>query len=237
MAISELDIEALERKLNYRFVKKQYLQQALTHRSKAKKNNERFEFLGDSLLGFVISQLLFKKFPKQDEGMLTRMRSTLVKKQSLASIANDLTLSRYLQLSAGEAKAGGCFRDSTLADAFEAIIAAIYFDAGFAQAEKFVTHIYEDKITQLDPDKSLKDPKSRLQELLQQNAQELPTYELIQTTGPAHAQIFTVRCYVELFDKTYTAKASSRRDAEQKSASDMLAFAQKYYEKKRHEKK
>lgn len=237
MALSDLDIEAIERRLHYNFVDKALLEQALTHRSKAKKNNERLEFLGDSLLGFVVSRLLMEQFKNIDEGVLTRMRSSLVKKQTLANIANELELSRYLQLSAAEAKAGGCFRSSTLADAFEAIIAAIYVDAGFVAAEQFVVAIYQNRLGGIDPDKSLKDPKSRLQELLQQDNHELPIYTLLKTTGPAHEQSFTVSCQVVAWDKTFAAEASSRRDAEQQSASEMFAYGQKKHTKKNRKQK
>ena len=218
---------SLEKRLNYSFNNISNLTQALSHRSAGKTNNERLEFLGDSLLGFVVSHMLYSKFPNQDEGILTRMRSSLIKKDSLAKIANRLELAEYIILSHAEARAGGCYRSSTLADAFEAIIAAIYFDGGFVCAEKFVKDIYVDLVANIDPDENLKDPKSRLQELLQQYALDLPVYELVDTTGPAHAQTFTVSCKIVAEGKEFVSRAGSRREGEQKTAAQALKYMKK----------
>lgn len=213
----------LERRLGYRFTDRAWLMRALTHRSKSRTNYERLEFLGDALLDFVISDCLYRRFPGQPEGVLTRLRANLVRRPSLAGIARELDLGEFLILGAGENKSGGHQRDSTLSDVFEAIIAAIYLDGGIDSARLFIEAIFSDRIGMLNPDELLKDPKSALQEWLQQHQQELPDYRVIEVSGKEHKQVFDVQCRVGS-EMVFSGKAGSRRSAEQKAAAKALAY-------------
>ena len=194
---------------------------ALSHRSVGKKNNERLEFLGDSIIGYVMAHELYHRFNQDDEGNLSRYRSLLVKGETLASIARQFEVGQYLNLGSGELKSGGFRRTSILADAMEAIIGAIALDSDIEQARHCVLSWYRDRlenITALD----LKDPKTRLQEYLQAKKFELPRYEIIDVQGQEHAQTFHVNCLVKDLDMMVSAVGSSRREAEQKSAELML---------------
>jgi ribonuclease-3 len=212
----------LQRRLGYRFSDEERLQHALTHRSFGNSNNERLEFLGDAVLGMVIADALFHRKGKLSEGDLSRLRASLVNRDSLADLAADLELDAVIRLGAGETKSGGARRSSVLADAFEAIIAAIYLDGGFVAADEFVRRQFATRLDELPDAESLKDPKTRLQEILQSRNESLPQYELIDTSGPAHRREFTITCRVASLDIAATGRGRSRRRAEQAAAEKIL---------------
>jgi len=216
------ELEALERTLGYTFSERPLLEMALTHRSVGRHNNERLEFLGDSILSLVISKELFTRFPEADEGRLSRLRAALVKGDTLAEIARGLELGSYLQLGSGELKSGGFRRESILADALEAIIGAIYLDAGIEAAERLILRLFAPRLEQARTLRTLKDPKTRLQEWLQARRLPLPDYTVVSTGGQAHAQTFTVACRVEGIADTVRGSGGSRRKAEQAAASAAL---------------
>jgi len=192
--------------------------QALTHRSASSKHNERMEFLGDSVLGLVITNALYKHMPNATEGYLSRLRASLVNEGTLAEIANELSLGDFLRLGAGELKSGGFRRKSILSDTLEAIIASVYLRNGMDAATAFVRAIYTNRLENLPSENELKDPKSRLQEALQSRNLAIPVYQLVSTTGDAHKQVFTAKCTIEALDIKTKGVASSRRKAEQQSA-------------------
>lgn len=194
------------------------LQQALTHRSYGGDHNERLEFLGDSILNTIITRQLFKQFPTLREGELSRMRASLVKGVTLAELARELRLGDHLRLGSGELKSGGRKRDSILADAFEALIGALYIDAGFVATETFLLREYADRLAELDTQALAKDPKTQLQELLQARQQSLPSYRVVSESGAAHAVHFVVACETKLLPSAAQGEGSSRREAEQKAA-------------------
>jgi ribonuclease III len=207
---------------------------ALTHRSKGTKNNERLEFLGDAVLGFVIAQKLYDTFPHASEGELSRLRASLVNQTTLANIARDHQLGDYLILGSGELKSGGYRRDSILSDALESIMGALLKDQGVAACQEWVLKLFNDKLTQLTLENWSKDPKTLLQELMQANQQELPEYRLLSMSGLAHQQTFKVECKVKILEETTVSTGISRKKAEQASAEQMLALLQK--EKRQNEK-
>lgn len=203
----------------YRFKYTELLEQALTHRSFSRShNNERLEFLGDSVLSLVISQHIYQQFPLADEGDLSRMRASLVKEKTLAEVARHIELGEFIQLGGGELKSGGFRRDSILSDVLEAIIGAIYLDGEFEQAQLAVLQLYRYQLENLPDIQSLKDPKTRLQEFLQGQQSELPVYDVVQTVGKAHDQTFTVKCLVSEYSIETSGKGSSRKKAEQLAA-------------------
>ena len=208
--------------LSYRFRDPELLQLALTHRSANTPNNERLEFLGDAVLGATITEYLYINFPQADEGQLTRTRASLVNKKFLASIARDLEVGAQISLGEGELKSGGWQRDSILSNTVEAIIGAMYLDGGYEACRTEVLAWYADALKEIDPAKSIKDPKTQLQELLQGESLSLPRYQTLKIEGPAHNQLFTVSCEVELLDKPVIETGNSRRKAEQKAASAAL---------------
>ncbi|MEO9946110.1 MAG: ribonuclease III [Paraglaciecola sp.] len=212
----------LYRRLNYTFAEPANLTLALTHRSADKVHNERLEFLGDAILGMVIGKALYLRFPKQPEGKLTRMRSSLVKGDTLAEVAREFELGDLLLLGPGELKSGGFRRDSILADAVEAIIGAIYLEAGMAQCEALVLEWFAPRINALDPDAVSKDDKTRLQEYLQGKKLPLPLYEVTDVKGKSHDQTFYVECSVEGLTQTVLGRGNSRRRAEQQAAKKVL---------------
>lgn len=218
-----LKFTRLQKQLNYQFHQPQLCQQALTHRSVSSKSNyERLEFMGDALLGVIIACYLYDRFPSEDEGRLTRLRSTLVRQDSLAAIAKDLKLGEHLILGSGEMKSGGHRRESILADAVEALIGAIYLDsADLNVVRDVVLKWYAPYLETLEPKDTLKDPKTRLQELLQGKRLPLPEYTLTAAQGEAHNQTFTVECRVEGASIT-VGHGQSRRYAEQSAASQLL---------------
>ena len=208
----------------YRFENEDLLRQALTHRSFSRgDNNERLEFLGDSVLGLIISRQIYARFGEASEGKLSRMRAALVKKQTLAEIARGIDLGDYLNLGGGELKSGGYRRESILADALEAIIAAVYLDGGEAAAERVVLRLYDARLDALSDAQQLKDAKTRLQEYLQARHMELPSYSVDATSGKAHDQTFTVSCKLAELDLQSVGRGSSRKQAEQQAAQQMLA--------------
>ncbi len=216
------DYHRLQQRLAYDFNDIELLKLALTHRSYGHHNNERLEFLGDALLNSTIAQCLYFKFPDQKEGVLSRLRASLVKGQTLAAIARDLALGDYLIMGAGERKSGGSNRDSILADGVEAIIGAIFLDADILRCQQFVKTVFQTHLQNMTIDKHLKDPKTRLQELLQARQQPLPVYSVVKVGGVSHQQAFTVSCATALFAEAAQATAPNRRQAEQLAAEKVL---------------
>ena len=217
-------IVRLSKKIGYSFKEPKLLLQALTHRSAKGAHNERLEFLGDAILGFVIAESLYQKFPKQAEGDLTRMRSSLVKGVTLAEVGRDFDLGQYLILGPGELKSGGHRRDSILEDAIEAIIGAVYLDADLPTCQALILSWFEQRLDDIKPGNEQKDPKTRLQEYLQGRKIPLPQYDVINTTGQSHNQQFTVRCITSVLANEVITKGSSRRKAEQSAALQVLAL-------------
>ncbi|MEW5781644.1 MAG: ribonuclease III [Pseudomonadota bacterium] len=213
----------LEQALGHRFDKPELLRQALTHRSHSSPHNERFEFLGDSVLNCAVALLLFRKFPTLKEGELSRLRASLVRQETLAQIATGLGLGDALRLGEGELKSGGFRRPSILADALEAIFGAICLDAGFDAALTTIERLYRERIERIDPHSAGKDAKTALQEWLQGRRLPLPHYQLLETHGNAHAQEFVVACNIPALDVCVTGRGSSRRAAEQEAAQAALA--------------
>lgn len=211
-------LKSLQDRLNYVFSDEELLARALTHRSKDAQNNERLEFLGDSILGFLVAEWLYRNFPDVAEGKLSRMRSTVVRKETLARVARSMALPETLILGEGEMKSGGSNRDSILADTLEALLGAVYLDGGMDQTRKLVQHHFYDVLHSLTATDVYKDPKSRLQEHLQRRGKPLPVYEVVSVDGEAHSQVFNVTCYVEGYDQPIEASGSSRRSAEQLAA-------------------
>ena len=207
--------------LNYRFRDPALAQLALTHRSVGKPNNERLEFLGDALLGAIVAEMLYEAHPKASEGELSRLRAQLVNGQALAVVARELALGDGLKLGPGELKSGGFRRDSILADAFEATVAAVYQDGGFDACRHFVRGLFAERIVALR--RSSKDAKTRLQEWLQAKGLPLPQYELVASHGEDHAKTFDVSCSIgEPLAFTAEAHGGSRRAAEQDAAEAVL---------------
>lgn len=216
------DPRRLAHALRHEFRRPQLLNQALTHRSAAAENNERFEFLGDALLGFVIAEALWGQFPHASEGRLTRLRASLVKKEALARLARGLDLGEYLHLGAGELRTGGHARDSILADTLEAVFAAVYLDQGFQDAKQVILALYRESLERVVVDGPSKDPKTRLQERLQAEKRSLPTYEVLEIGGSQHDQSFLVCCCLTDSNQTARGRGKSRRRAEQQAAEQML---------------
>jgi ribonuclease-3 len=214
-------IEYLLHKLNYAFKNIDLLKAALTHRSIRGQNNERLEFLGDSLLNFIIAEQLYKTFLSAEEGDLSRLRAILVKGDTLAEIAQEFCLGDYLRLGPGELKSGGFLRKSILADAFEAVIGAIYLDSDFETCREHVLSWFASRIKEVHL-AIQKDPKTRLQEYLQSRHLPLPKYEILAIEGEAHAQLFHIECRVLGLSYATTSVGSSRRKAEQLAAEKYL---------------
>lgn len=220
---AQIDLRKLEQAFGLRFSDPGLLQQALTHRSRSNRNNERLEFLGDSVLGFVVAEDLYYRFPDIPEGRLSRMRSYVVRKETLARIARSMALQDLLQLGEGELKSGGFNRDSILADCLEAVIGAVYLDQGMDDARSFIQRIFEEVLGSLTLDTIYKDSKSRLQEYLQQRGEPVPNYEIVSVSGEPHDQTFEVACLVSLAPEPFRGTGSSRRSAEQRAAKFALA--------------
>ena len=212
----------LQQRLGYQFLDPDLLERALSHRSLGAKNNERLEVLGDALLGFEVADHLYRRVRDADEGQLSRMRAHLVKRETLAGIARGLELGDILKLGAGELRSGGQTRDSILADAIEAIIAAVYLDGGIDEARALVRRLLGERLADPTAETRRKDPKTRLQEHLQSVGKALPRYEVVGTSGDQHEQIFRVVCSTGLVDDT-EGEGSTRRRAEQAAAKSMLA--------------
>jgi ribonuclease III len=215
-------IDSFLNKSAYAFRDSALLERALSHRSVGSRNNERLEFLGDGLVNMLVAEMLYEKFPKADEGELTRLRARLVSEPALASVARDLELGDQLRLGPGELKTGGFRRDSILADAFEALVAAIYLDGGWNACRDNVRMLFDERVSQVSPNDG-KDPKTQLQEILQARGLALPTYELMATNGADHAKTFDVDCVIAELEIRAHGDGNSRRAAEQAAATAALA--------------
>jgi ribonuclease-3 len=209
---------ALCERLEYAFRQPQLLERALTHRSYAPEHNERLEFLGDSVLGCVIAKYLYGSYPQLSEGELSRLRSNLVREDTLALLARQLDLGSHLRLGEGERKSGGYRRPSILADATEALFGAVLLDGGFAAAEKVVLDLFVPYLAKVDVQTLGKDAKTLLQEYLQAKHIPLPSYSVIATQGQAHEQSFEVECVIPSLKISTRGAGSSRRNAEQQAA-------------------
>ena len=207
----------------YRFKQQDLLQQALTHRSVSRSNNnERLEFLGDSVLNLIISIYIYHRFGDADEGTLSRIRASLVKEPTLARLARSINLGDYINLGGGELKSGGYRRASILSDALEAIIGAVYLDSDILQAERVVLALFQPELEGIDIAAGLKDPKTRLQESLQAQQQQLPVYRVEKTSGKSHQQMFTVSCCIGDGEIEAHGSGPSRKKAEQQAAQKLL---------------
>jgi ribonuclease-3 len=214
----------LEQRLGYAFVSRELLAQALTHRSFGQPNNERLEFLGDSVLNCAIAKEIFDRHRDMPEGEMSRLRANLVNQNVLAGIAFDLGIGPLLRLGEGELKTGGTARPSILADALEALLGAISLEAGFDRAADTVTHLFSSRLDGGDADKPRKDPKTELQEWLQAHRLPLPQYMVKRIEGEAHRQIFHVQCDIPSQKITVSGEGSSRRVAEQDAATRAIAL-------------
>lgn len=215
-------LDRLQAALDYRFQNTTLLEQALTHRSHGADNGERLEFLGDGLLNFLIGDALYRSRPDGEEGELTRLRAHLVCEASLAKVAARLDLGELLRMGPGELKSGGFRRESIRADAFEALIGALYLDGGFEAAATAVRRLFADELAQLPQGEAPKDAKTRLQEWLQGRSRPLPEYRLLNAVGPSHRQVFTVACILNDANEQAQAEGNSRKLAEQKAAEQMI---------------
>ena len=221
------EAKQLEKNLRLNFNRPELLVTALTHRSMGANNNERLEFLGDSILGFVIAQKLYDAFPDASEGVLSRLRASLVNQDSLAGLARKHHIGDYLILGSGELKSGGFRRDSILSDALEAIIGALFRDQGIEACQTWILNLFAEKLTELTADNWKKDPKTQLQELMQSRGVELPEYQLVTMSGLPHAQSFQITCRTRLIDEICTGTGASRKKAEQSAAEQMLLLLQR----------
>jgi ribonuclease III len=217
-------MKKLMQKLGYEFRAVSLVDTALTHRSAGPKNNERMEFLGDALLGFIIATQLFHQYPHADEGELSRLRANLVNENVLAEIAIEFGLGDYLRLGSGELKSGGARRKSILADAVEALIGAVYLDADIVTCQSVILKWFDSRLNNPEAMENLKDPKSLLQEYLQAKKYSLPEYHLISTTGDAHSQHFHVSCEVAGLKHRTEGVGSTRRGAEQMAAQEYFTW-------------
>lgn len=227
-----MDLPGLETRLGYKFGAPKLLQQALTHRSHSAPHNERLEFLGDSVLNCAVAHLLFERYTKLDEGDLSRLRSNLVKQQTLYEVAQRIELAQYLRLGEGELKSGGFRRPSILADTMEALFGAIFLDGGFERARLTIAKLYHPILETVDPQTLGKDAKTLLQEYLQGRKIALPTYNVVATHGAAHNQEFEVECLIPKLEIRVTGAGASRRAAEQAAAKKALELAPKEAPKK-----
>ncbi len=218
----------LEKKIGVKFQNKEFLKEALTHRSYLNenpswgRNNERMEFLGDSVLELITSEFLYKKYPNEDEGQLTILRAALINYQMLAQVAREIELENYLLLSKGEAKDFGKGREAILADAFEALLAAIYLDQGYEASEDFIIKFLLPHLDEIEKKQLYKDPKSLLQEMIQEQSKSTPIYKVLEESGPDHQKIFRVGVYVG--EKLIAeGKGFSKQEGELNAASQALS--------------
>ncbi|WP_037073641.1 ribonuclease III [Pseudoxanthomonas suwonensis] len=209
-------------RIGHPFADPSLLAQALTHRSAGTPHNERLEFLGDGVVNLLAAEALYRRWPQADEGVLTRARAELVREASLAAIARQLDLGSRLTLGPGELKSGGFRRDSILADALEAVVAAIYLDAGWDACREVVLPWFEQALAALPAGKPEKDAKTRLQEWLQARQRSLPAYELVSESGEEHAKVFLARCTLSEPPVSAEGQGTSRRLAEQAAAAAVL---------------
>ena len=214
---------SFESRLGYRFQRAALLQQALTHRSYGTPHNERLEFLGDGVLGCVIAQELFSRFPEVPEGQLTRLRASLVREEALATLARGLGLPEALLLGNAELAVGRDARPSILADGLEAVFGAVFLDGGYDAAREVIVRTYDNVMAGVRPEATAKDAKTRLQELMQARHRSLPQYRVVSTRGAAHKQVFEVECVLHELDLRATGTGTSRQRAEQRAAEALLA--------------
>jgi ribonuclease III len=219
---SESVLGWVEQEFGHVFARPELCYAALTHRSADGDHNERLEFLGDSVLSAAVSRMLYNSHPEADEGALSRLRATLVNGEMLARIAAELHVGDHMRLGSGELKSGGFRRASILADTLEALLGAIFIDAGFDAVDAVVVRLLRPKMDQLPSADTLKDPKTRLQEALQSQGLALPVYTLTAVSGEPHAQTFTVRCEVPVLVLSEVGEGGSRRRAEQLAAAKVL---------------
>ena len=222
-----MDASELESRLGHKFSAPRLLTQALTHRSHSVVHNERLEFLGDSVLNCAVAHLLHERYAKLDEGDLSRLRSNLVKQQTLYEVAQRVEVARHLRLGEGELKSGGFRRPSILADTLEALFGAVFLDGGFQAARAVIAKLYHPILETVDPQTLGKDAKTLLQEYLQGRKTALPTYNVVATHGAAHNQEFEVECVIPKLDIRVTGAGASRRAAEQQAAKKALELAPK----------
>lgn len=216
--MNKIHLERLQRRIGYTFTNQKLLDQALTHRSAGSQHNERLEFLGDSILSFVIANELYHRFPNVDEGHMSRMRATLVCGQTLADIGREFELGDCLNLGPGELKSGGFRRESIISDAVEGIIGAVFLDSDIQTVTQLLLTWFHERLKKIVPGERQKDAKTRLQEYLQSLRCALPVYLVTQIRGDAHDQIFTVQCRIEGVTDTFLGEGPSRRKAEQLAA-------------------
>jgi ribonuclease-3 len=211
-----------EARIGYRFRDATLLEQALTHRSYGSQHNERLEFLGDSVLGCIMAEALYARFPALSEGELTRMRAALVREEALSDAASDLGAAAAIRLGEGERARGTDIRPSILADALEAVFGAIFVDGGYAAAREVILAVYAARLERIEPQGPRKDPKTRLQEFLQGQQKSRPEYRVVQVSGAAHRQTFDVECVVAELGARATGSGTSRQRAEQQAAAALL---------------
>lgn len=228
MADNSPNIDILIRRLGHPFTDTSLVELALSHRSVGAKNNERLEFLGDSIVNYLMAEALYKQFPDCREGDLSRMRAQLVKGKTLAEIALEFELGDFLRLGPGEMKSGGHRRESILADTVEALIGAMFLDAGMDVCREHVVRWYQSRLESMTIQGTVKDAKTSLQELLQSRKQSLPHYKLLTITGSDHQQQFTVECQIEHLKQGFQGVASTRREAEQIAAQAALELLQQH---------
>ena len=212
----------LERRIGHRFKDPALLEQALTHRSFGSPHYERLEFLGDSVLGCAVTELLFRRHPALPEGKLSRMRAGLIREESLARVARDLGIAAFLRLDESTARNEGAERPSILADALEAVYGAVFLDGGYSAAQDVIARTFGTALSQLDPDTVEKDAKTQLQEYLQAKRRAKPQYRVVSTSGAKQSLIFEVECAVDDLDLKTTGNGSSRQRAEQQAAGNLL---------------
>jgi len=222
------ELTRLQERLGYHFTDPDLLELALTHRSRGSRNNERLEFLGDSILNHIIAQELYQQFEDSREGELSRMRAALVKGETLAEVARELDLGSVVRLGPGEMKSGGHRRDSILADTLEALIGALLLDTDMGSCRSRVLALFDTRLRELSPQRAEKDAKTRLQEFLQGRGKALPDYQLLVVSGEDHAQHFKVSCHLPGLELTLCGEGSSRRRAEQEAARLALASLEQH---------
>jgi ribonuclease III len=222
-----MELSAVQRRIAYEFKDSSLLRRALTHRSHSTINNERLEFLGDSVVNCTIALALYQKFPDLPEGELSRLRASLVSQPALAALAEGLELGQHLALGDGELKSGGARRPSILSDALEAVLGAVLLDGGFEAAKQVVHGVFQAALASTNPSTTGKDAKTLLQELLQQKRQALPNYTVVAIRGEAHEQEFEVECVIEPLNIRCSGKGVSRRRAEQEAARQAYQLAQR----------
>lgn len=208
----------LQKILGYSFKEKKILKQALTHCSAGNKHNERLEFLGDSILSFIITHALYKHFPNINEGDMSRMRAKLVQGNTLSKIASEFQLGKYVTLGPGEIKSGGSQRESILANTIEALIGAIFLDSNIMTIENLILTWYSKRLNKINPKNTKKDSKTRLQEYLQSKHFALPEYTIVQVYGEAHNQLFTIQCNISDIKYSFLGFGTSKRKAEKNAA-------------------